>query len=105
MKVSRWKENATTGIWHASIPRDIKSRNLYVNGWATQYARTALNRTYFKATNTLLTWEYAECDWLMTTPGISSAEIRSIQSFTDHYALIKAVGNRELIMAQYTWQN
>jgi len=105
MKVSGWIKNATTGIWHASIPKGTQSRNLFVNGWAAQYARTALNRTYFKATNTSYAWDNSEYDWLMTTPGISSAEIRSIQSFTDHYAPIKAIGDRELIMAQYTWQN
>jgi hypothetical protein len=50
-------------------------------------------------------WTSPDYDWLMTTPGIANAELRSINSFTDRYAPIKAVGNRELIMMQDCWKN
>lgn len=106
MKVTGWTLNKTSGIYRASVPKGTLSRNLYVNGWAAQYARHQLNRTYFKGTNWTYSWNISEYDWLMTTPGIAGAELRSLESFTDHYAPIEAVdSNRTLIMVQDTWQN
>lgn len=64
-----------------------------------------IERTDFQYTNTSMVWTSSEYDWLMTTPGIAGAEVRFISSFTDRYAPIEAVGDRELIMAQYSWTN
>lgn len=105
LKVTGWKQNGTSGIYQASVPKGTQSRNLYVNGWAAQYARAELNRTNFKGTNYTYYWNTSEYDWLMTTPGIAGAELRSLESFTDHYAPIWAVENRSLVMAQDTWKN
>lgn len=104
-KVTGWIRNNATGIYEASVPKGLQSRNLYVNGWAANYARRELNRTYFTATNTSFNWNSSEFDWLMTTPGIERAELRQIGSFTDRYAPIESVGDRELIMAQWCWHN
>lgn len=103
--VTGWVRNATSRIWEASVPPGTQSRNLYVNGWAANYARHALDRTYFTATNTSFKWDVSDYDWLMTTPGISNAELRQLGSFTDRYAPIKAVGERELVMSQWSWLN
>lgn len=105
LSVTGWVEDESTGIWHASVPEGTQSRNLFVNGWAANYARSQLNRTYFTVTNTSYTWNVSDYDWLMDTPGIANGELRSLQSFTDRYSPIQAVGNRELIMAQNCWGN
>lgn len=105
IKVTAWTLNETTGIYSSTVPKGIQSRNLFVNGWASNYARRKVNRTHFEYTNFTMTWNSSEYDWLMKTPGIAGAEIRAISSFTDRYAPIKAVGNRELVMVQDVWQN
>jgi hypothetical protein len=105
LKVTGWEEDGSTGIWHAPVPPGTRSRNLFVNGWAAQYAREKLVRANFTVTNHTFAWNDAKFDWLMTTPGIEHAEIRSLQSFTDRYSPIKGVGDRELVMAQYAWEN
>ena len=105
LNVTAWVEDQPSGIWHAAVPAGTQSRNLFVNGWAANYARSQLNRTHFTVTNTSYTWNISEYDWLMDTPGIANGELRSLQSFTDRYSPIAAVGNRELIMAQNCWGN
>ncbi|PQE07322.1 pectin lyase fold virulence factor protein [Rutstroemia sp. NJR-2017a WRK4] len=105
LKVTNWTKNDTTGIYSANVPKNTQSRNLYVNGWAANYARAKLDRKYLTFTNTSVQWTTPNYDWLMTTPGMANAELRSINSFTDRYAPIKAVGNRELIMVQDCWKN
>lgn len=104
-KVTGWTLNDTTGIYSASVPPGIQSRNLYVNGWASNYARQQLNRTDFTFTNSSIEWNTTTYDWLMATPGIAGGEIRGINSFTDRYAPIEAVGDRALIMTQNCWIN
>lgn len=106
IRVSDWKlVNSTTNIYSANVPKGLRSRNLYVNGWAANYARRMIQRNDFQYTNTSMVWTSPQYDWLMTTPGISNAEIRAISSFTDRYAPIDSVGNRELIMKQDSWEN
>lgn len=104
-EVTGWTLNDTTGIYSASVSNGIESRNLYVNGWASNYARQKLNRKDFTFTNSTIEWNSTTYDWLMTTPGIAGAEIRAINSFTDRYAPIEAVGDRALIMTQNCWEN
>ncbi|KAH8799146.1 hypothetical protein F5884DRAFT_135714 [Xylogone sp. PMI_703] len=105
-KVTGWKlANATTNVYSANVPKGLRSRNLYVNGWAANYARRLIQRKDFQYTNTSMVWTSPQYDWLMTTPGISNAEVRAISSFTDRYAPIAAVGDRELIMKQESWAN
>jgi hypothetical protein len=106
IQVTNWKlVNASTNLYAAKVPKGLKSRNLYVDGWAANYARRMIKRTDFKYTNTSMVWTSSEYDWLMTIPGIAGAEVRFINSFTDRYAPIEAVGNRELIMTQLSWTN
>jgi hypothetical protein len=105
LKLQNWVEDPTKGIWRAAIPQGTKSRNLFVNGWAANYARKKLVRGNFTATNTSYTWNDPKFDWLMQTPGIEKAEIRSIQSFTDRYSPIAGVSNRSLVMVQPVWEN
>jgi hypothetical protein len=105
IKVTGWNLNGTTGIYSAAVPKGVESRNLFVNGWASNYARRELNRTHLSFTNSSIQWNASDYDWLMSTPGIAEAEVRSINSFTDRYAPIQAVGQRELIMLNNSWQN
>lgn len=106
IEITNWKlVNASTNLYAATVPKGLKSRNLYVDGWASNYARRMIKRTDFQYTNTSMTWTSPEYDWLMTTPGIAGAEVRFISSFTDRYAPIDTVGDRELIMTQYSWAN
>lgn len=106
IEVTNWKlVNSSTNLYSAKVPKGLKSRNLYVDGWASNYARRMVKRTDFQYTNTSMSWTSPEYDWLMTTPGIAGAEIRFISSFTDRYAPIEAVGDRELIMTQNSWRN
>lgn len=107
LKVEDWKQNGSSGIYYAAVPEGTQSRNLYVNGWAANYARQKLEREYFHASNTTYSWNAtgSQYDWLMDIAGIAGAELRALSSFTDRYAPIKAVGDRELIMVQECWHH
>lgn len=105
LKITNWTAGSN-GVYSANVPVGLKSRNLYVNGKASNYARRKIaNRKDFTYTSTGMKWTSSTYDWLSSTPGISSAEIRFINSFADRYAPIKSVGNKELVMKQNTWYN
>lgn len=103
-KVGNWTEESD-GVFVASVPVGIESRNLFVNGKAANYARRQITRKDFNYTSTGMVWSDSQYDWLMSTPGISNAEVRFIASFTDRYAPIQAVVDRQLIMKQHSWAN
>lgn len=106
VQVTGWKlVNGSSNIYSAKVTKGLLSRNLFVNGWAANYARRMIKRGDFQFTNTSIDWTSSQYDWLMTTPGIENAEIRAINSFTDRYAPIESVGNRTLIMKQNSWAN
>jgi hypothetical protein len=104
IKVTGWIQG-NNGIYSASVPAGTRSRNLYVNGVASNYARRKINRKDFTYTSTGLTWSNSALDWLQSTSGIAGAEIRWISSFTDRYAEIQSVSNRQIIMKQPAWKN
>jgi hypothetical protein len=105
LKVTGWAVGSN-GIYSANVPAGTKSRNLYVNGNASNYARRKIaNRNDITYTSTSMKWTSPSYDWMMNTQGIANAEVRFINSFTDRYAPIKSVGNRELIMKQNWWFN
>lgn len=105
LKLENWEAGAN-GVYSASVPSGLQSRNVYVDGWAANYARSQLaNRSDFEYTETGMSWTDSTYDFLMTTEGIENGEVRFINSFTDRYAPIEAVGNRELIMKQPSWAN
>jgi hypothetical protein len=104
LKVANWTA-AFSGVFAASVPVGVRSRNLYVNGQASNYARRMINRKDFSYTSTSMKWTSGSYDWLTSTPGIANAEVRFINSFADRYAPIKSTGNRELVMEQNTWFN
>ncbi|KAK4031319.1 pectin lyase [Parachaetomium inaequale] len=104
LKVTGWKQDGN-GIYSASVPAGTKSRNLYVNGIASNLARRKVNRKDFTYTATGLTWTNPANDWIQTTEGITGAEIRWINSFTDRYARIRTVANRQAVMEQTAWKN
>ena len=103
-KIENWTQGSG-GIYAASVPRGLKSRNLYVDGKAANYARRQINRKDFNYTATGMEWSDPDYDWLMSTAGIQDAEVRFIASFTDRYAPIQAVGHRQLVMKQNSWSN
>lgn len=99
-------EAGPDGVYSASMPSGTKSRNLFVGGMATNYARSKIaNRTDFEYTETGMTWNDSIYDFLMTTEGIENSEVRFINSFTDRYAPVESVGDRELVMKQPAWTN
>ncbi|KAI1510815.1 Beta-helix multi-domain protein [Pyrenophora tritici-repentis] len=105
LKITNWAAGSNS-VYSANVPVGLKSRNLYVNGKASNYARKKIaNRKDFTYTSTGMTWTSSTYDWLSSTPGISGAEIRFINSFADRYAPIRSVGNKQLIMKQNTWYN
>jgi hypothetical protein len=102
-KLSNWSVGAN-GVYSASVAPGTKSRNLYVNGQASNYARRKVaNRKDFTYTSTSIKWNSGTYDWITGTAGIENAEVRFINSFTDRYAPIKGKGNKELIMKQSWW--
>ncbi|OAG07405.1 uncharacterized protein CC84DRAFT_1242942 [Paraphaeosphaeria sporulosa] len=103
-KVTGWTAGSN-GVYSASVPSGVKSRNLYINGQASNYARRKINRKDFSYTSTSMKWTSGSYDWLTSTAGIADAEVRFINSFADRYAPIKAAANRELVMEQNTWFN
>lgn len=102
LKVTGWTQG-NNGIYSASVPAGTLSRNLYVNGVASNYARPKINRKDFAYTSSGMTWTNQANDWLQSTSGIAGAEIRWISSFTDRYAMIRWVGDRQLSMVQFAW--
>lgn len=101
-KLTNWA-SGQNGIYSASIPVGTKSRNLYVNGQAANFARRKVNRKDLTYTSTSIKWTNGAWDWITSTAGIADAEVRFINSFTDRYSPIKGTGNRELIMDQNSW--
>jgi hypothetical protein len=102
-KLTNWTAG-TNGIYSATVPQGTKSRNLYVNGQASNYARKKIaNRTDLTYTESSIKWTLGTYDWISNTSGIEQAEVRFINSFTDRYAPIQAKGNRELVMKQDWW--
>lgn len=105
ISLTGWTLNSTTGIYNTSIPVGTRSRNLYIEGSAAQYARTNLDRSDFTFHNTSMTWTNPANDWLATLPGIENAEIRAVNSFTDRYSPIKSASTGQLLMEQPAWAN
>jgi hypothetical protein len=102
-KLTNWTAGSN-GIYSTNVPVGTKSRNLYVNGQAANYARKKVaNRKDFTYTSTSIKWTSSAYDWITNTPGIESAEVRFINSFTDRYAPIAGKGSKELIMKQNWW--
>jgi len=105
LKVTGWTAGSN-GVYSANVPTGTKSRNLYVNGKASNFARKKIaNRKDMTFTSTSLKWTSSSYDWMTSTQGIANAEVRFINSFTDRYAPIKSVGNKELVMKQNWWFN
>ncbi|KAI1818674.1 pectin lyase-like protein [Poronia punctata] len=104
IRVTDW-EQGDNGVYSASVPAGSESRNLYVDGKAANFARRKIERDGLTYTDTSITWSSGDYDWLMSTDGLESAEIRFISSFTDRYAPIDHVGSREVVMKQTAWQN
>ncbi|KAH8726643.1 hypothetical protein GQ44DRAFT_650416 [Phaeosphaeriaceae sp. PMI808] len=102
IKITNWVSGAN-GIYSASIPTGTKSRNLYVNGQAANFARRKVNRRDLSYTTTSVKWTNSANDWITSTQGIENAEIRWISSFTDRYSPIQKAGNKEVIMKQNAW--
>jgi hypothetical protein len=96
----------TNGVYSATVPQGTKSRNLYVNGQASNYARRKIaNRKDLSFTASSIKWPSGNYDWITSTSGIEQAEVRFINSFTDRYAPIQGKGNKELVMKQDSWFN
>jgi hypothetical protein len=102
IEVTGWTAG-TDGVYSANAPVGTKSRNLYVNGKASNFARRKINRRDLQYTTTSVKWSNSGLDWITSVPGIDRAEIRWINSFTDRYAPISSVKNRELVMKQNWW--
>ena len=104
-EISNWTEGKD-GIWFASVPKGTKSRHLYVNGLAAQYARRQIhNRTDFEYTKVGMTWNSSDYDWTMEVLSIENGELCAINSFTDRIALISKGGDRVLEMQKDIWAN
>ncbi|KAI8622924.1 pectin lyase-like protein [Xylariaceae sp. FL1651] len=104
IKVTNWTQGQN-GIYSASVPVGSKSRNLYVDGKAANFARRKIQRNGLSYTATSIKWSSGDYDWLMSTAGLNGAEVRFISSFTDRYAPIDHVGSKELVMKQTAWSN
>jgi len=104
LKVAGWMQDQN-GVYSATVPVGTKSRNLYVDGKAANFARKRIQRNGLAYTDTSITWSSSEYDWLMSTSGLNGAEVRFISSFTDRYAPIDHVGTRALVMKQTAWRN
>ncbi|RGP81162.1 xylanase a [Fusarium longipes] len=105
LEITDWVEGID-GIWSALVPKGTKSRNLFVNGNAAQYARRQIhNRNDFNYTKVGMTWNSSDYDWIMETPGIESGELRAINSFTDRIAPIDTIGDRVIKMKSQIWAN
>lgn len=105
LKVSDWTDTGSKGIYSASVPSGTKSRNLYVNGMAANYARRMIERSDFNTTNSSMLWGSSEYDWIMEVGDLDGAEIRAVQAFTDRVAPIERVLDRELLMTRPSWDN
>ena len=104
-KLTGWTLNSTTGIYSTTVPKGTQSRNLYIDGWAAQYARASIDRSTLSYDNNSITWTASANDWIASIPGIEYAEIRAVQSFTDRYSGIKSATVGKLIMDQPAWHN
>ncbi|KAL8294716.1 hypothetical protein RB597_007690 [Gaeumannomyces tritici] len=105
IKLTGWTAGQN-GVWSAAVPAGTKSRNLYVRGQASNYARRKIaNRKEFTYNANGMSWSDGKYDWLQSTEGLAGAEVRFISSFTDRYAPIESVGQRQLVMRKPSWTN
>ena len=104
LKLTNWT-SGSNGIYSASVPTGIKSRNLYVGGKAANYARRKINRKDFRFDSNGMSWTNTANDWLQTTSGVADGEVRFISSFTDRIAPIQTVANRRISMKRPSWDN
>ncbi|CBX93394.1 hypothetical protein IAQ61_009087 [Plenodomus lingam] len=104
LKLTNWTAGSD-GIYSAPVPPGTKSRNLYVNGQAVNYARRKITRNDFTYDNEGMSWNNTAYDYLMSIRGIGNAEVRFLNSFTDRYAPIESASNQKLMMKQNSWAN
>ncbi|KAF2740085.1 pectin lyase-like protein [Polyplosphaeria fusca] len=105
LQIKNWTQNSTSKIYSATLPKGTRTRNLYVNGEAANYARSTLQRRDFHFTNDTLSWTNSKYDWIANMADVGRAEIRGINSFTDRYAPIESAGDRTLVMKQPAWRH
>jgi hypothetical protein len=105
-QITGWQvTDASKGIWSAPVPADASTRQMYVAGVLAPRARTQVTRADLKITTDGYTIANSRANWLLTLPGISKAEIRGVNSFTDRYAPIQGVEGGLIRMEQPAWRN
>lgn len=105
LSIMNWDDLGFNDIYSAQVPQGTKSRNLYVEGKAANYVRKMISRSDFAFNDRSMAWDSSTYDWLMESEDVAGAEVRFVNSFTDRYAPIESVGNRELVMVNHTWAN
>ncbi|KAG9251755.1 pectin lyase fold/virulence factor [Emericellopsis atlantica] len=105
IEITNWTDTGSRGIYSANVPPGTDSRNLYVNGWAANYARRRIDRSDFATTNTSMHWDDPQYDWIMEVGDLDGAEIRGVNAFTDRIAPIQEVRDREMVMVRNSWSN
>jgi hypothetical protein len=106
LPVSGWSvHDAAKGIWSATVPQGMDSRQLYIDGKAAPRAAVAIDRSTATITTTGLTSPDPVIASLASEPEQSRIEVESLDSFTDRYDPVDHVSGSSLVMQQPGWQN
>ena len=104
--VTGWTKSAAgPGIWEASTPSGLDSRQLYVNGVIAPRAAIRLANSDVTPTATGLTIKNPALSYLATLPDQGRIEFESLGDFTNRYSPVQSISPTEITMAQPAWDN
>lgn len=105
-QVTGWaKSDAGPGIWEASTPTGLDTRQLYVNGVIAPRASIRLANADVTPTATGLTLKNPALSYLANLPDQSRIEFESLGDFTNRYSPVQSISATEITMAQPAWNN
>lgn len=105
-KVGGWaKSDAGSGIWEASTPSGLDTRQLFVNGTIAPRAAMRLANSDVTPTATGLTIKNPALSSLATLPDQGRIEFESLGDFTNRYSPVKSISGSEITMKQPAWNN
>lgn len=104
--VSGWQRStAGAGIWEATTPAGLDTRQLFVNGVIAPRAGIKVTGSDIALTATGITIKNAALNDLATLPDQGRIEFESMGDFTDRYSQVQSISGSTITMKQPGWDN
>jgi hypothetical protein len=106
MAVEGWqRDTANDGVWVASVPKGLESRQLWVADRLAQRARIEVPLAAFTFAEDALVIADPAYRYLARLPGQHRIEVEGTGYFTDRYAVVDRIEGDRLVMQQPGWAN